>query len=209
MPAGLCRSKNVKPSSLIFNDAISAGQNFGSWLETQSMMNRRASHEFRSRFFCWLKCLCQKGIFSEEGENKHRPERECDRMAARVNSNGLTVLIVEDFDDVRELLKLYLSSKGYEVVEAADGERAIKMAEHVRPDLILMDIGLPSLDGLSATCRIREISSLKGTPIVVISAHTDCRDVALQAGANDFLPKPLNFDLLDGLIEGMFASAAN
>jgi len=130
-------------------------------------------------------------------------------MAARVNSNGLTVLVVEDFDDVRELLTLYLSSKGYEVIEASDGEQAIKIAERLHPDLILMDIGLPSLDGLSATCRIREISTLRGTAIIVISAHADCRDVALQAGANEFLPKPLNFDLLDGLIEGMFTSAAN
>lgn len=130
-------------------------------------------------------------------------------MTASVNSNGLTVLVVEDFDDVRELLNLYLSSRGYEVIEACDGEQAVMIAEHLRPDLILMDIGLPTLDGLSATCRIRKIPALRATPIVVISAHTDCREVAIQAGANEFLPKPLNFDLLTGLMESLFITAAN
>lgn len=130
------------------------------------------------------------------------------RMLSAGKPDGLSVLVVEDFDDMRELMKLYLSSRGWQVTEASDGMQAVLTAERLRPDLILMDIGLTSLDGLSATCQIRKISALRDTPIIVISAHTDCRDVALKAGASDFLPKPLNFALLDGLIEEMFTTVA-
>ena len=172
-------------------------------------MNHHPSPEFRSHYFSSLKCLYPRGIYSDEGVVFDRPESEHHRMAARVSSNGLTVMVVEDFDDVRELLKIYLSSKGCDVIEASDGMEAVSMAERLCPNLILMDIGLPSLDGLSATCRIREISALRDTPIVVISAHSDCRDVALQAGANEFLTKPLDLDSLDGLIENMFTPAVH
>jgi two-component system, cell cycle response regulator DivK len=113
-----------------------------------------------------------------------------------------TVMVVEDFDDTRALLKLLLERKGYYVLEATDGQRAVELAKSARPRLILMDLSLPVLDGLSATKEIRAQGFLSDVSIVAVTAHRgrEYREQALAAGCDDFVNKPVDFDLLEALL---------
>ena len=113
-----------------------------------------------------------------------------------------TVMVVEDFEDNRFMMRRLLEMSGYRVVEAVNGEEAIGMARRERPDLILMDLSLPLLDGLAATRRIREHDELKKVPIVAVSAHdtADFHAEALAAGCNEYVTKPIDFDQLESLL---------
>src|SRR5918911_2254473 len=99
------------------------------------------------------------------------------------NNRKRTVMVVEDFEDNRFMMRRLLEMSGYRVVEAVNGEQAVETAARVRPDLILMDLSLPKLDGLAATRRIREQAGLARVPIVAVSAHdtTDFHSDALAA----------------------------
>jgi CheY-like chemotaxis protein len=124
------------------------------------------------------------------------------------NGNSkLTVLVVEDFADNRFMMRKLLEMSGYQVVEAVDGREAVEMAERARPDLILMDLSLPRLDGLDATRRIRELEGLSAVPIVAVSAHdtNDFHADALAAGCNEYVTKPIDFDELDALVKKLLA----
>jgi Response regulator containing CheY-like receiver, AAA-type ATPase, and DNA-binding domains len=113
------------------------------------------------------------------------------------------ILIVEDNEMNRDMLGRRLERKGYEVVFAVDGKQGWEMASSERPDLILMDLSLPVMDGWEATTRIKADPATKEIPVIALTAHamnTD-RDKALQAGCNDFDTKPVNFTRLLGLIE--------
>ena len=124
------------------------------------------------------------------------------------NGNSkLTVLVVEDFADNRFMMRKLLEMSGYQVVEAVDGKEAVEVAESVRPDLILMDLSLPRLDGLDATRRIRELDGLRLVPIVAVSAHdtNDFHADALAAGCNEYVTKPIDFDELDALVKKLLA----
>ena len=108
-----------------------------------------------------------------------------------------TILLVEDFDDTRLMMKLWLQKKGYRVIEAENGEQAVELAQREHPDLIIMDMMMPGLGGLDATRQIREYQSLRQTPIVAVSAYgaDEYRDRALDAGCNEYVrrhstPKP-------------------
>lgn len=120
---------------------------------------------------------------------------------------GKTVLVVEDFEDNRFMMRRLLEMSGYRVIEAVNGQQAVESAVAERPDLILMDLSLPVLDGLAATRRIRESAGLGGVPIVAVSAHdsADFHTEALAAGCNEYVTKPIDFDrlvkILDGLVE--------
>jgi CheY-like chemotaxis protein len=120
------------------------------------------------------------------------------------------VLIVDDSDDIREMLRFVLDSRGYRVVEAENGQEALKIARRHCPDLILMDLNMPELDGFGATRGIRQIKEMCDVPIVAISAHNtiDHRAKALAVGFNDYLTKPINFIQLFNLIH-RFLSAAD
>ncbi|HSE98995.1 MAG TPA: response regulator [Blastocatellia bacterium] len=108
------------------------------------------------------------------------------------------VLLVEDFEDSRYSLCKLLQIEGYEVLEAVDGAQAIDMAREVKPDLILMDLTLPIIDGLSATRRIREDREMELVPIIALSGHdmSDLQDRAIAAGCTDYLTKPIDFNNL-------------
>jgi CheY-like chemotaxis protein len=123
-------------------------------------------------------------------------------MEDRENAQS-TVLVVEDFADNRFMMRRLLEMSGYHVVEAVDGKEAIEMAESTRPDLILMDLSLPRLDGLDATRRIRELDGLARIPIVAVSAHdtNDFHADALAAGCNEYVTKPIDFDELETLLK--------
>src|SRR5258705_10268571 len=105
-------------------------------------------------------------------------------------------LVVEDFEDSRFMMRRLLEMAGYSVVEATDGEQAVKLAVEKKPELILMDLSLPKLDGLAATRIIREQEDLGHVPIVAVSAHDspESRVEALQAGCNEYVTKPIDFD---------------
>lgn len=113
-----------------------------------------------------------------------------------------TFLVVEDFEDSRFMMRRLLEMAGHKVVEATDGEQAVKLAIEKRPSLILMDLSLPKLDGLAATRKIREHREFQHIPIVAVSAHDgpESRAAALAAGCNAYVTKPIDFDNLTSLI---------
>jgi two-component system cell cycle response regulator DivK len=114
----------------------------------------------------------------------------------------LKILLVEDFEDSRLVMRLGLEEQGYRVLEAADGEEAVRLALRERPDVILMDLSLPVLDGLDATRRIRQSPDAANALIVAITAHIepDYRAKALDAGCNAYVTKPIDFGWLNDLI---------
>lgn len=113
-----------------------------------------------------------------------------------------TILVVEDFEDNRFMMRRLLEMSGYRVVEAVNGEEAVTLACSELPELILMDLSLPQLDGLAATRRIRQHPELREVPIVAVSAHdtADFHADALAAGCNDYVTKPIDFDELEALL---------
>jgi CheY-like chemotaxis protein len=124
------------------------------------------------------------------------------------NNGPRTILIVDDFDDTRLLLKTWLQKKGFRVVEAEDGNRAIAAAEHNRPDLIIMDVEMPELDGLEATRRIRRLENFAEVPIVAVSAYgaDQYREHALAAGCNEYVSTPFEPEELERLIRSLIKS---
>jgi two-component system, cell cycle response regulator DivK len=119
-----------------------------------------------------------------------------------------TVLIVDDYESLRELLRGMLTSFGCRVVSAADGAEAVETARRERPQLILMDLVMPSLDGFAAIQRIRRQAGLQNVPIVAMSGHTspDVRADALAAGCLDFLVKPVAFERLKEVLHRVLPS---
>lgn len=115
------------------------------------------------------------------------------------------ILIVEDSEDNRMMMKRLLEMSGYDVLEAVNGEQAVQKAESLSPDLILMDLSLPRVDGLAATRLIRAIPGLKNVPIIVVSAHdtSDFHSEALASGCNEYVTKPIDFGELELLLKRM------
>src|ERR1041384_7933643 len=102
-----------------------------------------------------------------------------------------TIMVVDDSNDVREVLKATLNMYGYKVVEAENGQEAVEIAKRACPDLILMDLSMPVLDGYAATRLIREAVEMSEVPIVACSAHNtvDHRKKAFAVGCNEYLTK--------------------
>jgi len=115
-----------------------------------------------------------------------------------------TILVVDDYTDNRVLLSAWLRAKGYKVVEAQDGREGVLQANRAHPDLILMDLAMPQLDGIEATRLIRARQSFAQTPIFAISAYAtrDVKEDALAAGCNEVFTKPLDLGSLLGKIQG-------
>ena len=121
----------------------------------------------------------------------------------RVSAAPLTVMVVEDSEDVRLMMRILLEMEGYRVIEAADGMQAVEMAINERPALIMMDLNLPLLDGLAATGRIRQ--HLSDVPVVALSGHAtdEYRLAAFAAGCTDYLLKPLDFNQLHHILNSL------
>jgi two-component system, cell cycle response regulator DivK len=102
------------------------------------------------------------------------------------------ILVVEDHEDNRQILRDLLSSRGYDLVEAEDGERALAMAEDWRPALILMDVQIPLIDGYEVTRRLRANPDLRAIPIIVVTSYALSGDEskARAAGCNAYVSKP-------------------
>jgi CheY-like chemotaxis protein len=109
-----------------------------------------------------------------------------------------TILVIEDYTDSRTLLSSLLRAKGYKVVEARDGKEGLLQANRVTPDLILMDLAMPEMDGVEATRRLRQRNTLSRTPIFAISAYAtaDVKDDAIEAGCAEVFAKPLDIESL-------------
>ena len=112
------------------------------------------------------------------------------------------ILIVEDNPQNMRLIEMALSAENYTLLEATDGEEALKVAKKERPDLILMDIQLPKMSGLEVTRKLREIPEFSRTPIIAITAYAMMGDEekALDAGCNAYLTKPIRVRELPNLI---------
>ena len=113
-----------------------------------------------------------------------------------------TILIVEDDADIRQMMCIYLTLGQYHVVEAANGYEAIEKALQYKPDLILMDMAMPVLDGLGSTRAMRKNEALAGVPILCLTAYGDFyQERAKAAGCDEVLQKPIDFARLDRLLE--------
>jgi CheY-like chemotaxis protein len=101
------------------------------------------------------------------------------------------VLVVEDFDDIRDAMRILIELQGYQVVEATDGHEAINRAKETRPDLILMDLSMPAFDGIEATREIKNDPQLRHIRIVAVTSHVGhYADLALAAGCDRVIDKP-------------------
>ena len=112
------------------------------------------------------------------------------------------VLLVEDTEDNRQMMRRLLEMSGYRVVEAINGVEAVKLASEEKPRIILMDLSLPLIDGLTATRRIRSLPGLSKVPIVAVSAHdtADFHSEALAAGCNAYVTKPIDYPELEEVV---------
>lgn len=121
------------------------------------------------------------------------------------DSSNLTVLIVEDGEDARYFMRLELEQLGYLVIEAEDGAKAVAIALSERPDIILMDLTLPVMDGLAATAMIRNNEAMREIPIIAVTAHqeTDFRAEAKASGFDAYVTKPIDMAWLNELIKGL------
>ena len=113
------------------------------------------------------------------------------------------ILIVEDNEANLDMLSRRLARKGHEVIVAADGQAGIDMARRESPDLILMDLSLPVMDGLEATRRLKADSATRSIPIIALTAHAmrGDREVAIDAGCDDYDTKPIDMPQLTSKID--------
>lgn len=113
-----------------------------------------------------------------------------------------TILIVDDYADIRTMMKILIEMAGYKVLEAHDGEQALESARENCPDLILMDIAMPGMNGITAAREIRTFEHCSDTPMIAVTAYGNIyEEEALDAGFNEVIPKPLGFDDIKPLIE--------
>ena len=122
----------------------------------------------------------------------------------------LTVMVVDDNADLRDMLRYMVERLGFRVVEAENGQEAVDIARHKCPDMILMDLSMPVMDGLAATRLLREIEEMCHVPIVAISANRreQSQADAIAAGCNEYLTKPVNFHQLHSLLDSWLPSEA-
>ena len=113
------------------------------------------------------------------------------------------ILVVDDQVDNRELLNMFLSSLGYGVIEACDGLEAVKLAASESPDLIIMDLSMPVMDGFNAVKILREMPATSTVPVVACTAHDSVthKVQALSLGFNEVLTKPIDFNQLHYVLQ--------
>lgn len=117
------------------------------------------------------------------------------------------VLLVEDTEDTRQMMRKLLEMSGFQVVEATNGREAVEVAARVRPEIILMDLSLPFIDGLAATRQIRSLPGMNKVPIVAVSAHdtADFHSDARDAGCNAYITKPIDYPQLEGVVNDLLS----
>ncbi len=113
-----------------------------------------------------------------------------------------TILIAEDHEDSREALRTLLDAFGYRVETATNGREAVDLALARHPDLILMDVMMPEMDGFEATRRLRQSEEFRQVPIVALTAMEGARERVLEAGCDDYVAKPIDVRTFLGRVEG-------
>jgi two-component system, cell cycle response regulator DivK len=121
-----------------------------------------------------------------------------------------TILLVEDNEMNRDMLSRRLERRGYRVVVAVDGESGVELARSEAPDLVLMDMSLPVLDGWEASRRLKADPATRGIPVIALTAHamSSDREKALEAGCDEYDTKPIELPRLLGKIEALLGPAA-
>jgi CheY-like chemotaxis protein len=129
-------------------------------------------------------------------------KRDDSRPQGQQGESKYLILVVDDSADNLAVISLYLQHQGYRVVTANNGEDAVNVATQMLPNVILMDINLPELDGLGATRRIREIEGLRDTPVIAITAFgtEGFQRAAYDVGVSGYLTKPIDLDRMHQLI---------
>lgn len=140
-----------------------------------------------------------------DSTTKTGPRIEPESVAGK--AVGATVLLVEDTEDNRQMMHRLLEMSGYRVVEAINGREAVEVATQVRPQIILMDLSLPFIDGLAATRRIRSLPGMSKVPIIAVSAHdsADFHHEALEAGCDAYITKPIDYPQLEDTVNRLLA----
>ena len=111
------------------------------------------------------------------------------------------ILIVEDYNDTRDFMRFLIESYGFQVFEATDGLEALECIKSDFPDLVLMDVAMPVMDGMEATRVIRKLKEGTEIPIIAVTAHgKSFYKKAIEAGCNDLIAKPIDFDSLEALL---------
>jgi CheY-like chemotaxis protein len=141
---------------------------------------------------------------SNDGQNLFESRPAATPQAAKGNQQ--LILLVEDNADSRNMLRTLLELWSYRVIEAQNGEDAVRLAKSDSPNLILMDVAIPLIDGIEATRRIREFAAPDAMPVVFISGYAQkgFRLTALACGGNDYLVKPIDFKELETLLGRYF-----
>lgn len=118
------------------------------------------------------------------------------------------VLLVEDTEDNRQMMRKLLEMSGFQVIEAINGKEAVEVASRIRPQVILMDLSLPFIDGLAATRQIRNLPGMKSVPIIAVSAHdtADFHSDALAAGCDAYITKPIDYPELEDTVKTLMAA---
>lgn len=118
------------------------------------------------------------------------------------NNRPATILVVEDSKDTRNVLRFSLTRSGYKVLTAVNGREAVSVALGERPDLILMDLNMPLMDGLAATQQIRAHEELSGVPILAVTAFDTygMKEAAEEAGCDGYIKKPIDLNRLDTIL---------
>lgn len=131
--------------------------------------------------------------------SKNTKTLETSDNCGKQNEPAPIVLIVDDDDDNRSMLKILLEMWKYRVIEAKDGSEALAIAENARPDLILMDVKMPDLDGFGVTEKIRQSEKIENVPVIFISgcAEANYKQMASAVGGNEYLVKPIDFQELE------------
>lgn len=151
--------------------------------------------------------LATRALTDIDQNKRHDAESAGGNKGERAAAKQFLVLVVDDFADNLVALSLDLQGEGYKVVTATNGEEAVNIASLTLPNIILMDISMPQLDGLAATRKIRENAALRDVPVVAITAFSTegFRRAAYDVGIAGYLVKPINFQRLHELIRRLLA----
>jgi two-component system, cell cycle response regulator DivK len=160
-------------------------------------------HRYNPRYMAPKDPLATSGL---PAFNEYKSPREGQPIEPK-----FLILVVDDSADNVAVISLDLQQQGYRVVTASNGEDAVNVATQMLPNLILMDINLPSLDGLGATRRIHEINTLREVPIVAITAFgtEGFQRAAYDAGVSGYLTKPIDFDRMHLLIARLLSPSGS
>ena len=133
-------------------------------------------------------------VYTKPSRRPHNGLKDQVNQAGSEDTQLPTILIAEDNDDLRSMLRQLLEANGYRVLEAVDGREAVSVAMTERPELVLMDLGLPGTDGLSAVTEIREHISAAEVLILIVSAYDrlEYRTEAISAGCSGYITKPID-----------------